>query len=267
MVGVGNRAVADDPLTDRTASRSGERARRYAWFSTRSARCRCPPSCRAARANPVWLASCVSDEGSSAAIEPWSEPASGSWPRSSMTGGSRRRELLDDMAASWASTAVLLEGGAAHRRRFLADGLVDRIALFHGQVAHRRGRHRVADDTDTIGAGFRLVRQDRFGEDHYASLDEVALRCSRGLSRTSPLMADVSPLPKGVRLRVDTNYDPATIDIGASISCGRRLPDGGGPGGGRVECALVRGRGVGRGAAPHHGCRLAGGTRSIWNVR
>lgn len=28
-----------------------------------------------------------------------------------------------------------------------------------------------------------------------------------------------SPLPEGVRLRIDTGYDPATIDIGASISC------------------------------------------------
>ncbi len=30
----------------------------------------------------------------------------------------------------------------------------------------------------------------------------------------------VKPLPKGVRLRVRTKYDPATIDIGASISTG-----------------------------------------------
>lgn len=32
-------------------------------------------------------------------------------------------------------------------------------------------------------------------------------------------VANVSPLPQGARLRVDTAYDPATIDIGASISC------------------------------------------------
>lgn len=29
----------------------------------------------------------------------------------------------------------------------------------------------------------------------------------------------VSPLPEGVRLRIRTNYDPQTIDIGASIAC------------------------------------------------
>jgi riboflavin synthase len=33
-------------------------------------------------------------------------------------------------------------------------------------------------------------------------------------------VASVSPLSEGVRLRIDTAYDPETIDIGASISCG-----------------------------------------------
>jgi riboflavin synthase len=32
-------------------------------------------------------------------------------------------------------------------------------------------------------------------------------------------VASVAPLPEGVRLRIDTAYDPATIDIGASIAC------------------------------------------------
>ncbi|NGO50307.1 riboflavin synthase [Allomesorhizobium camelthorni] len=32
-------------------------------------------------------------------------------------------------------------------------------------------------------------------------------------------VAQVSPLPQGVRLRIDTAYDPTTIAIGASISC------------------------------------------------
>lgn len=32
-------------------------------------------------------------------------------------------------------------------------------------------------------------------------------------------VASVSTLPKGVRLRIETTYDPKTIDIGASISC------------------------------------------------
>ena len=46
-------------------------------------------------------------------------------------------------------------------------------------------------------------------------------------------VAAVSPLPEGRRLRIETAYDPATIDIGASISCGGvcltvvTLPDAG----------------------------------------
>jgi riboflavin synthase len=32
-------------------------------------------------------------------------------------------------------------------------------------------------------------------------------------------VASAKPLPKGVRLRIETAYDPATVDIGASISC------------------------------------------------
>ena len=33
-------------------------------------------------------------------------------------------------------------------------------------------------------------------------------------------VAAVKPLSEGVSLRIDTAYDPATIAIGASISCG-----------------------------------------------
>jgi riboflavin synthase len=32
-------------------------------------------------------------------------------------------------------------------------------------------------------------------------------------------VASAKPLPEGVRLRIETAYDPSTIDIGASISC------------------------------------------------
>jgi len=46
-------------------------------------------------------------------------------------------------------------------------------------------------------------------------------------------VASVKPLDQGVKLRIETAYDPHTIDIGASISCGGvcltvvTLPDGG----------------------------------------
>ena len=44
-------------------------------------------------------------------------------------------------------------------------------------------------------------------------------------------VATAEPLPEGVRLRIETAYDPTTIAIGASISCAgvcltvTRLPD------------------------------------------
>jgi riboflavin synthase len=46
-------------------------------------------------------------------------------------------------------------------------------------------------------------------------------------------VASVSPLPEGIRLRIDTAYDPETIAIGASIACAGvcltvvALPEGG----------------------------------------
>lgn len=44
-------------------------------------------------------------------------------------------------------------------------------------------------------------------------------------------VAEISPMDEGVRLRIDTHYDPKTIEIGASIACSgvcltvTRLPD------------------------------------------
>ena len=32
-------------------------------------------------------------------------------------------------------------------------------------------------------------------------------------------VASATPLPEGVRLRIETAYDPQTVDIGASIAC------------------------------------------------
>lgn len=34
------------------------------------------------------------------------------------------------------------------------------------------------------------------------------------------IIAKISPLEEGIRLRIHTDYDPNTIDIGASIACG-----------------------------------------------
>ena len=67
----------------------------------------------------------------------------------------------------------------------------------------------------------------------------------------------IVPLDQGVRLRIRTDYDPAGIDMGASIAhSGTCLTVTALPEAGRQR-PLVRGRGLGRGAAAHHHRRLA----------
>jgi hypothetical protein len=62
-------------------------------------------------------------------------------------------------------------------------------------------------------------------------------------------VAATTELPQGVRLRIDTAYDPRSIDIGASISCaGVCLTVV--PAGIQIKRALVRGGGLGGGASP-----------------
>ena len=114
---------------------------------------------------PVWLASCV-ETTEQRRIE--LERAGIRFLAAELYDGRiALPELLEDMAAQGVST-VLVEGGAHTASAFLADGLVDRIALFHGPASIGPGGIATPIDTDTIGADFRLVRQDRFGEDHYA---------------------------------------------------------------------------------------------------
>ncbi|UDL91205.1 bifunctional diaminohydroxyphosphoribosylaminopyrimidine deaminase/5-amino-6-(5-phosphoribosylamino)uracil reductase RibD [Mesorhizobium sp. PAMC28654] len=82
-------------------------------------------------------------------------------------GGVALPELLDDLAAL-GMASVLVEGGAQVASAFLADGLVDRIILFQGPEAI--GDEGIASpiDADHIPAGFRKLRDMRFGEDSYA---------------------------------------------------------------------------------------------------
>ena len=75
-------------------------------------------------------------------------------------------ELLDDLSALGIAT-LMVEGGAQTARHFLEEGLVDRLALFHGPGAI--GPDGIASPilTDHMPEGFRLVRQAQFGADHY----------------------------------------------------------------------------------------------------
>lgn len=74
-------------------------------------------------------------------------------------------ELLDDLGAQ-GFASVLVEGGAETARRFLAEGLVDRIVLFRG--TSEIGRDGIASpiDENSVPADFRLVRNSRFGDDN-----------------------------------------------------------------------------------------------------
>lgn len=82
-------------------------------------------------------------------------------------GGVALPELLDDLAAL-GMASVLVEGGARVARAFLADGLVDRIILFQGPEAIGDDGIASPIDADHIPAGFRKLRDMRFGEDSYA---------------------------------------------------------------------------------------------------
>jgi diaminohydroxyphosphoribosylaminopyrimidine deaminase/5-amino-6-(5-phosphoribosylamino)uracil reductase len=82
-------------------------------------------------------------------------------------GGIALPELLEDLAAL-GMTSVLVEGGAKVARAFLADGLVDRIVLFQGPEEIGGGGIASPVDADHIPAGFRKLREMRFGEDSYA---------------------------------------------------------------------------------------------------
>jgi len=76
-------------------------------------------------------------------------------------------ELMEDLAAL-GMASVLVEGGGEVAKTFLADDLVDRLALFRGTVEVGEGGIAAPLDENHIPAGFRQVREMRFGDDLYA---------------------------------------------------------------------------------------------------
>lgn len=74
-------------------------------------------------------------------------------------------ELLEDLAAQGMSS-VLVEGGAEVARAFLAEKLVDRIALFTGPGTIGVDGVPAPLDAEWT-AGFRRLREARFGDDAY----------------------------------------------------------------------------------------------------
>ena len=75
-------------------------------------------------------------------------------------------ELLEDLAAQGMSS-LMVEGGAETAKAFLEDGLVDRIALFHGAGAIGGAGVAAPLDRYHMPPGFRLMREARFGDDRY----------------------------------------------------------------------------------------------------
>lgn len=73
-------------------------------------------------------------------------------------------ELMDDLAGQGMST-VFVEGGAETAQAFLTDDLVDRIVLFRSPVTIGAGGIPSPLDEMAIPANFRLIREDRFGDD------------------------------------------------------------------------------------------------------
>jgi len=76
-------------------------------------------------------------------------------------------ELAEDLAARGMAT-LMVEGGAETVRNFLADGLVDRIALFTGEIVVGEGGIAAPLDRDHMPEGFSLVREAWFGPDRYS---------------------------------------------------------------------------------------------------
>ncbi|MCR4269398.1 dihydrofolate reductase family protein, partial [Nitratireductor sp. ZSWI3] len=75
-------------------------------------------------------------------------------------------ELLEDLAARGIMT-LMVEGGAYTAGAFLAEGVVDRLALFSGPAEIGAGGIAAPIDPAHSPEGFRLQRQARFGTDVY----------------------------------------------------------------------------------------------------
>ena len=163
LVGI-NTAIADDPELTVRMDGLGRRS---------PIRIVLDPSARlpimsklavSAAKTPVWLAVCGdADVGARSALQ---KAGVRILAAELFDGRLALPELLDDLAGQGVST-VLVEGGAETARAFLADDLVDRIALFHGPRTVGAGGIPAPIGPENIPEGFLLVREARFGDDEY----------------------------------------------------------------------------------------------------
>ena len=163
LVGIGT-ALADDPeLTCRLPGLQGRSPARIVL----DAHLRLPPTSKlaqGARRVPLLLASSIAaDEARRAAL---SALGAGFLSVELHEGRIALPELLEDLGAQGTMT-LMVEGGAETARQFLAEGLVDRIALFTGPMATGEGGIAAPVTPATLPPGFDLVREARFGDDLY----------------------------------------------------------------------------------------------------
>lgn len=163
LVGIGT-ALADDP--ELTCRLPGLESRSPARIVL-DAQLRLPPSSKlaaGARSTPLLIASSVeADPARRAAL---AALGAGFLSVELHEGRIALPELLEDLAAQ-GFMSLMVEGGAETARHFLDEGLVDRIALFTGPAAIGAGGIASPVTASTVPAGFRPVRQARFGDDLY----------------------------------------------------------------------------------------------------
>lgn len=163
LVGIGT-ALADDP--ELTCRLPGLEARSPARIVLDAA-LRLPPASKlaaTARRVPVLLAASV--EADEARRQALADLGVGFLAVELHDGRIALPELLEDLGAQGYMT-LMVEGGAETARHFLDEGLVDRIALFTGPQAIGEGGVASPVSVATVPAGFRPVRQARFGDDLY----------------------------------------------------------------------------------------------------
>lgn len=164
LVGIGT-AIADDPeLTVRLPGLASRSPARIVLDRT----ARLPVTSKlvqTAREVPLLVATCAdADPARKAALE---RAGAGFLATETFDGRVALPELLEDLAAKGMSS-VLVEGGAATAKHFLAEEVVDRIVLFRGAVVIGEGGLAAPIDEDHMPAGFRLLREASYGDDRVA---------------------------------------------------------------------------------------------------
>lgn len=170
LVGIGT-VLADDPeLTCRLAGLEDRSPARIVLDSG----LRTPVGSklvRSARRVPLLLA--TTRPLDHAARSPLEQAGAGFIAAVAADGGIALPELLDDLAARGIN-GLMVEGGASVARSFLAEGLVDRIALYTGSGEIGEDGIEAPFTSVSIPSGFARVRTMAYGDDTYEEFERDA---------------------------------------------------------------------------------------------